>query len=150
MTRNAHKLEDWGHWCAGQTFQPENMTRILWLLGYICNFCVYHVAVSQEIVSRWKIELIRSPFTTNTKFCSVCHRLAVIWTGHFGPSFGVLQDQSCTNRKQTHYFPISANTNFCSIRHCLAVTSRSNYAPQIWPPLGCKVGHMGRPKMWTI
>ena len=70
----------------------------------------------------------------NSKCCSICYRLAVIWRTSFEiPNFGGLWDvrgvRIWTNRKTTHDFAILLNTKFCSIWCRLDGMSMSNYDP---------------------
>ena len=80
----------------------------------------------------------------NSKFCSICHRLAVIWKGSFGgfPIWDSSGVGSCANWKNTHDFPIPLNTHFALSPIWLEFQCQ-NMAPQFYPLIGGLGGPRG-------
>ena len=86
----------------------------------------------------------------NSKRCSICYCLAVIWMGSFGdPQFWGLGRageiygvEGCANRKQPHDLVMPLNAKLCSICRRLTGVPMSNYGPPfgwLWWTYGSKM-----------
>ena len=113
--------------CLQNLLVGKKLMRIHWIFWCICNYYDFITPI-------------------NSKCCSTCYCLAVIWRGSLGePNFGGwgirvdLGVRNCANRKPTHDFPIPLITKFCYICHRLAPIPISSYGrpirtlpPPIW------------------
>ena len=73
-------------------FGTANIMRIHRLFWCICTYCVHNVVRSGKI-GGWKVgannRKLTRDFTTpiDSKYCSICHRLAVIWKWFWDQQF---------------------------------------------------------------
>ena len=180
-TRKAHKLWDWGRRCTRKFFLPPNFNtnplnilvhlQLLWLHNRyqfkVLSICYRLAVIFNGIILRspilrvnevlWGWDLHQSkarPIPLNTKFCSICHRLAGIplskFPSKFDPrlglrlrwTYGVKND---TNQNVVSTFLFDFNTHYRPILHRLATIH--NAAGIYRPQTGNRQSDRNRPSM---